>query len=120
MPDLMQTEPEDSRSKWSRDGARLNGVADPTYTWRSFRGSGQTLVSLHECRRVAPTQANIWSRLSRGRFDHDPTALGSDGRHEPECGGRASFSRRKSNVLLTKHMKSMRKLLDCVHRSRTF
>ena len=50
----MQKQPEDSRSKWSRDGARLNGVADSTYSWRNFRGSGQS--------RSAPTTTAISAR----------------------------------------------------------
>ena len=36
MPDLMQTEPEDSRSKWSRDGARLKATQDSTSEWREL------------------------------------------------------------------------------------
>ena len=34
MPDLMQKQPEDSRSKWSRDGARLKATEDSISDWR--------------------------------------------------------------------------------------
>jgi len=34
MLDLMQTEPEDSRSKRSRDGARLTATQDSTSDWK--------------------------------------------------------------------------------------
>jgi integrase-like protein len=52
MPDLMQAQPEDSHSKWSKEGARLNWGADSTSPWRSFRGSGQAQVRSHTGQRA--------------------------------------------------------------------
>jgi hypothetical protein len=34
MPDLMQTQPADSHSKWSKDGARLKATQDSAFEWR--------------------------------------------------------------------------------------
>src|SRR5256885_1476445 len=34
MPDLMQKQPEDSRSKWSNVGARLTATQGSTFDWR--------------------------------------------------------------------------------------
>jgi hypothetical protein len=34
MPDLRQKQPEDSRSKWSKDGARLKATQDSIFDWR--------------------------------------------------------------------------------------
>jgi hypothetical protein len=37
MPDLMQKQPGDSHSKWSKDGARLTATQDSTFDWRELR-----------------------------------------------------------------------------------
>ncbi len=37
MPDQKQRQPEDSRSKWSEDGARLTATQDSTSEWREVR-----------------------------------------------------------------------------------
>jgi hypothetical protein len=34
MPDLMQKQPEDSHSKWSKDGARLKATRGSIFDWR--------------------------------------------------------------------------------------
>jgi hypothetical protein len=36
MPDLMQKQPADSHSKWSKDGARLTATQDSIFDWREL------------------------------------------------------------------------------------
>lgn len=65
----MQNQPEDSRSKWSRDGARFKSTPDSRYDWMRNRGQVTS--------QVAPVLDQIDGRIARvtadGAYDGGPT-----------------------------------------------